>query len=500
MQPYILGVDIGTGSAKSIAVNYEGEVFSVEQFHYPVNHPQHGYSEQDPQLISQAFINCIQTQVQKLQRSPNAVCLSSAMHSVIPVDENGNALANMMTWADGRSADIANRIKKTSTGEEIYRNTGTPLHAMSPLCKIIWLRENNKDLFDKTHKFISIKEFIWYKLFNEFKVDFSIASATGLFNILTNTWDKPALQLAGISEDKLSATVSPGYTCNNCNRAISTLLHLSPGVSFIIGASDGCLANLGSFAINETQAAVTIGTSGAVRVTGKKPIYNYKAMTFNYKLDENTFVSGGPVNNGGNVLQWFLKSFLDKQTISAEDYAQFFSAVNGVKTGAAGLIFLPYIFGERAPHWDTKSCGTFFGIKDYHSKPHFSRAVIEGICYALNDVLQTLDENEQPIIQLHVSGGFVTSRTWMQILADVTGKRISIIHTNDASAIGAAYFGLKTLGLAEDYNQLFAGKNTELIEPCLTDHVTYKNYFAIYKGLYQSLKESMHQLHNLNHQ
>jgi gluconokinase len=267
-----------------------------------------------------------------------------------------------------------------------------------------------------------------------------------------------------------------------------------------MGASDGCLANLGSFVINETEAAVTIGTSGAVRATAKEPTYNYKAMTFNYKLDEDTFISGGPVNNGGNVLQWFLKSFLGKQTISAEDYHDFFKLVSEVKAGGDGLIFLPYISGERAPHWDTRSCGTFFGIKDYHLKPHFSRAVIEGICYALYDVLQTLDKNVQPIIQLNVSGGFVTSRTWMQILADVTGKRISIIHTNDASAIGAAYFGLKTLGFVTDYNHLFAGKNAELIEPCLTNHATYKKYFAIYKGLYENLKESMHQLHNLNHQ
>lgn len=500
MQSYILGVDIGTGSTKSIAVNYEGKVISVAQSHYPVNQPQHGYSEQDPQLIWQAFINCIRTQVQKLQAPPHAVCLSSAMHSVICADEDGMALTSMMTWADGRSADIANRIRASSKGEEIYRSTGTPLHAMSPLSKIIWLSENNKELFTETYKFISIKEFIWYKLFNEFKVDISIASATGLLNILTNVWNEAALQLAGISEEKLSALVSPGYSSSDCNPDILNLLHLPAGVSFIIGASDGCLANLGSFAINKTEAALTIGTSGAVRVTGKKPIYNYKAMTFNYKLDEYTFISGGPINNGGNVLQWFFKSFLNKQSISAEDYEEFFDAINGVKAGAQGLIFLPYIFAERAPHWDSKSCGTFFGIKDYHSKPHFSRAVIEGICYALNDVLQTLDNSEQPIVQLNVSGGFVTSKTWMQILADVTGKRISIIHTDDASAIGAAYFGLKTLRLAQDYAQLFAGKTTEFTEPILANHNTYKNYFPVYKGLYENLKESMHLLHNLNNQ
>jgi gluconokinase len=498
MQPYILGIDIGTGSTKSIAVNADGNAFSVVKFPYAVNHPKPGYSEQNPDVIWRAFTDSIRSHVQKLKQPPLAICLSSVLHSVIPVTKNGIALADMITWADARSEAIATRIKASSAAEDIYRKTGTPLHAMSPLCKIIWLRENNKERFEKSYKFISIKEFIWFKLFNEFKVDISIASATGLLNIESNQWDKDALVLADITEDKLSIPVSPSYLAHVSNPEILKLLNIPAAVSFIIGASDGCFANLGSFVINENEAAVTIGTSGAVRVTSKKPLYNFDAMTFNYKLDEETFICGGATNNGGNALQWFLKNMLNKKVLDTSDYEELFLNINNSKAGADGLIFLPYLNGERAPLWDTKSSAAFFGMKAHHTQSDFSRAVVEGICYALNDVLLTLQNNREEITQLHVSGGFVASKAWMQILADVTGKKICLIHADDASAIGAAYFGLKIIGMAENYNSLFLKRSIEVLEPNQANHNLYKNYFKIYKNLYPILKDSMHQLHKLN--
>jgi gluconokinase len=421
------------------------------------------------------------------------------MHSLIPVDINGTPLANMITWADARSADIAERIRVSSSGEDIYRKTGTPVHPMSPLCKIIWLRENDEDLFNKTYKFISIKELIWFRLFNEFKIDISIASATGLFDIETNQWYKKSLQLAGINHENLSIPVSTRYTRSNCNASLLSLLNITADVSFIIGASDGCLANVGSFTMNKNEAAVTIGTSAAVRMMSKTPVYNYDAMTFNYKLDEDTFICGGAINNGGNVVQWFLKNFLDKKTLTTKDYERFFQVIEKVNPGADGLIFLPYLNGERAPHWDAKSCGTFFGVRTHHSQITFSRAIIEGVCYALNDVLKTIEANGDNIIQLNVSGGFVASKTWMQILADITGKRICIVHTNDASAIGAAYLGLKTMKFIKDYSLLIPNTKMEFIEPDSSNHKMYNNYFKIFQGLYHSLKDSMHALHSLNH-
>jgi gluconokinase len=497
LQPYIIGIDIGTGSTKSIAINTEGVVTSVIKFHYPTNNRKQGFSEQDPELIWQAFVSCIKNSVQKSSQLPIGVCLSSAMHSVIPIDKNGNALAPLITWADGRSSDIAERLKASDFAEELYRNTGTPIHAMSPLTKIIWLRENNQDLFNKAYKFISIKEFIWYRLFNEFKVDISIASATGLLDIQTNEWYKSALDLAGITEEKLSTPVSPAYNKKISDASVLSLLNLSADVPVVIGASDGCLANLGSFTTNQNEAALTIGTSGAVRITGKRPIYNFSAMTFNYKLDETTFICGGAINNGGNTLQWFLKNFYNKSDLTTEDYNSFFAEVDTINSGCDGLLFLPYLNGERSPFWDTKTSGTFFGIKPHHTKAHFSRAVIEGVCYALNDVLLTIEDTVTDITGLNVSGGFVTSKTWLQILADITGKKIVVVQADDASAIGAAFYGLKTLGLKMRLNNSHLQESINTFLPNSDTHNLYNQYFDIFKNLRLVLKEPMHHLYNI---
>ncbi len=473
-----------------------GEHLWVAQFHYETKVPNTGFAEQDPEIIWQAFIKCISSQVANQNTQPFAITLSSAMHSLIPVDKNGDALADMITWADGRSADIALRINQSAKGETIYRTTGTPIHAMSPLCKIIWLRENKHDLFEKTYKFISIKEFIWFRLFREFRVDVSIACATGLFDIIKNVWNKESLELAEITEAKLSTPVSCSYTNSSISPSSQKLFNLSAEVQFIIGSSDGCFANIGSNTLQQHRAAVTIGTSGAVRLTSKVPIYNYGAMSFNYKLDDDTFVCGGAINNAGNVLDWFIKNFL-KNELNAESYIRLYEEIEKVTPGTGKLIFLPYLNGERAPHWDSKSCGTFFGIKSHHTTMDMAKAVVEGICYALFEVLQALESNKN-ISQLNVSGGFTSSDVLLQILADVTGKRICITNIPDASAMGAAFFGLKQLKLVSDYPTFFKKENPIFFDPSTQQHETYKQHFAIYKELYQNLKVTMHKLHQLN--
>ncbi|MFL5808483.1 MAG: FGGY family carbohydrate kinase, partial [Flavisolibacter sp.] len=194
MQSYVLGIDIGTGSIKTVAVDETANVFPGLQRYYETINSEPGYSEQDPAVIVNAFLNIIKDTVQKIGHAPLLVSLSSAMHSVVPVDENGTALSGLMLWSDTRSASIAIEIKKLTEAEQVYRDTGTPIHSMSPLCKIAWLRKNQSSLFERTHKFISIKEYIWYQLFHEFKIDHSLASGTGLFNIHQLKWNPLSLK------------------------------------------------------------------------------------------------------------------------------------------------------------------------------------------------------------------------------------------------------------------------------------------------------------------
>ena len=482
---YILGIDIGTGSTKVVVLNLNYESVDSFQQYYESQSAMPGYSEQDPEDIWVAFKSCITEITNRYGGAPVAIGLSSAMHSLICVDEDGIPLAPMMTWADSRSSDIATRIKTSDHGMDIYKRTGTPIHAMSPLCKIIWLHEHQPELFDLTYKFISIKEYIWYRLFKEFKIDHSIASCTGLFDVLGLNWAEDALLMADITENRLSVPVSTSYSRKDAS-----------GIIFVIGASDGCLANLGSDAIDPGVAALTIGTSGAIRISSKKAVFNEQAMTFSYLLDEQIYICGGPVNNGGIALQWFLKNILGKEELCAADYTLFFEKVKAATAGSKGLIFLPYLTGERAPIWDSESCGTFFGLRLHHRQEHFSRAVLEGICYALNEVLLAVEQYSEEIKQINVSGGFVHSEIWMEILADITGKEIVLLQTEDASAIGAAYLAIKAIGLRQGYPS--SVKEKQIIIPDPANHALYKKIFKVYQQLYPNLKDSMHQLNSLN--
>jgi gluconokinase len=496
MKNYFVGIDLGTGSTKAVAVDLAGETIATAQSYYPTNNPKPGYSEQNPELIWNAFLNCISKITTNLKQAPTAISFSSAMHSIMPVDEHGNALADAMLWADARSADIALRIRNSADGEDLYRHTGTAIYAMSPLCKLIWLRENETALFEKAYKFISVKEYIWFKLFGVFEVDYSIASAMGMFDILALKWYHKACALAGVDGTRLSIPVNTDHK----RYLIST--DVLPGVgtdtAFIIGASDGCCANLGGNAVREGVGALTIGTSGAVRVGSKAPVYNYEAMTFNYLLKAGVFICGGAVNNGGAAVDWLLKSFLKLDAITDETYKQLFKAIDTVKPGSDGLVFLPYLYAERVPIWDAKSSGAFININFKHQQQHFLKAALEGICFALNDVLHAVEQTEKPIEEIVVSGGFISSGTWVQLLADITGKKLVLLQSGDSSAIGAIYLAMEALGVNVEEITNSDATETVVILPNAEAHAVYSKIFPVYKKLYSDIKSSVHQLHDLN--
>jgi len=495
MQQDIIGIDIGTGSAKAVALDSERNVIAVTQSFYGNNKAsKQGYSEQDTEVVWTAFVKCMQEINEKLNHLPVIVSFSSCMHSLVAVDKNNTALTPLITWADSRSEKIAEALRKTKKGKNIYKVTGTPIHSMSPLCKIKWLKENEKEIFKNTFKFISIKEFIWYRLFNKYEIDYSIASATGLFNIKKLKWNIESLSFCGIDKLKLSKVVSTDFIRTDVNASLAKLLDIKADTQFCIGASDGCLANLGTIAIEPGIAALTIGTSGAIRIAGPTPIVNYKTMVFNYLLDDETFISGGPVNNGGNILKWMFKTFLNNSSPSDNDYENVFNQIELIPPGSNGLIFLPYLYGERAPIWDEKASGLFFGIRSFHNNAHFFRAALEGICFALKSILEII-ETSADIKQLNVSGGFVRSKIWLQLLADITGKNLCLVQTEDASSIGAALLAMKSLKIIDNYLPQHSSTNKVVSDS--KNKSSYKKYYNIFKKLYKPSAKYMHQLQDI---
>jgi gluconokinase len=271
---------------------------------------------------------------------------------------------------------------------------------------------------------------------------------------------------------------------------------IDTSINFCIGSSDGCLAVIGSGALGSGKAGLTIGTSGAIRLLNPIPVYHYPEMIFNYLLEDGMFICGGPVNNGGNTVQWLLKTFWDKTKVTQDDYRQLFKYIEEIATGSNGLLFLPYIHGERSPIWDEKASGVFVGIRPEHTKAHFSKAVLEGICFGLNMVLELLNESI-PIEQINVSGGFTHAPGWLQLLSDISGKRLCLPHNEDASALGAAFIGMKSAGWIKDYN-ISVQSDAPIIEPDMENYSKYKDLFEIFKSLYGNLNGTMHQLYDLN--
>jgi len=209
-------------------------------------------------------------------------------------------------------------------------------------------------------------------------------------------------------------------------------------------------------------------------------------------LDDQTYICGGPINNGGIALQWWLKNFSGAD-LSATEYQQVFKQIEEIPAGSNGLIFLPYLTGERAPIWDSESCGTFFGVKLQHTKDHFSRAVLEGICFALKDVFEAVQQNSEPIAQINISGGFVKSEVWVQLLADITGKNLAIVQSEDASAVGAAFIAMKANGLISSY-PASAFSDEQLYRPNAVNADVYATNFNVYRQLYLDLKDTMHKI------
>jgi gluconokinase len=495
---YVIGIDIGTGSTKAVALDGSGNVLVTAQVPYPTMNSIPGVSEQDPEVVWSAFVTCISRITTSLKTAPASISLSSAMHSLICVNAEGRALSNMITWADRRSAAVADQLKNSAQGKMLYQETGTPIHPMSPLCKLLWLRRDQPELFEKSKKFISIKEYFWYKMFGVFEVDYSIASATGLFNINSCEWHTDALQLIQIDESRLSTPVNTNWFRSGVDGNICSILNISSDLKILIGGSDGCLANVGSFATEKGVAALTIGTSGAIRVAGDSPVINTSYMPFNYRLNDKTFISGGPINNGGIALKWYAESLLKKSLATRGDYDDLLAALDNVSPGCNGLVFLPYLLGERAPIWNSESCGVFFGITAQHKQEHFTKAVIEGITFSLYQIAKTLEEGGLEIREVHVSGGFVRSSSWVQLLADVFGKRVCLQNIDDASAIGAAMIAMEALNIPNVVNEVI-GREPKIFEPDMNVHKLYRNkYFPMYESLYRALVLEMKIHHDNN--
>ncbi|RID82996.1 gluconokinase [Peribacillus asahii] len=505
---YYLGVDIGTTSTKAVLFGDKGTVISTHHSGYPLFSPSPSVAEQDPDEIFRAVKEAIKGALRKGSVAPSQlelVSFSAAMHSVIAIDDNGNPLTHCITWADSRATSWAEKIKNELNGLEIYRRTGTPIHPMSPLAKIAWLRTDYPEVFNKTSKFIGIKEYVFYKFFDRYVVDYSIASATGMFNLEQLTWDKEALQVAGITEEQLSDLVPTTFTLTGLKQEFANELGLSSQTPFVIGASDGVLSNLGVNAIEPGVVAVTIGTSGAIRAVTNKPVTDPKGRIFCYALTENHWVVGGPVNNGGMAFRWVRDELASSEVETAkrlgmDSYEVLTKIATRVSPGSDGLIFHPYLAGERAPLWNANARGSFFGLGLHHKKEHMVRAVLEGVILNLYSVMLALQEMIGVPTKIQATGGFARSELWRQMMADIFNQEVTVPESFESSCLGAIILGMYALGKIEDFSIVseWVG-STHAHQPIDENVDIYQDLIAIYIRVFRALESEYEAIAGFQH-
>jgi gluconokinase len=353
----------------------------------------------------------------------------------------------VLTWADTRAAAQAERLRGAPGGLELHRRTGTPLHAMAPLAKLAWFREAEPATFAAARRWGGIKELVIGHLTGEWVTDVSIASGTGLLASETLDWDPEALSLAGIDPSQLPALVPATHVLPRLTPAAADALGLPVATPVVAGAGDGPLANLGVGAVRPGVAACSIGTSGALRVMLQRPAVDPLGRTFCYALTPGRWVAGGAINNGGVVLEWAGDALApDLGPHAAEALLELAARA---PAGAGGLLCLPHLLGERAPHWSAVPRGAYVGLTRAHRREHLVRAALEGVCLQLAVVLEAMRAAGSDVLEIRATGGFARSPLWRQMLADALGMEVGFPAADEGSSLGAALLGMQALGMIE---------------------------------------------------
>jgi len=417
------------------------------------------------------------------------------MHGFMPVDRNGKPLMRQMIWADGRAGREANSLDQKLGGLKIHRRTGCMPTALYYPARLRWLSKNSPKLFKQADKFVSLKDAIIARLIGRWVVDKSHASSNGLLNIARLKWDKTMLDAAGISEEKLPELVEPDEIAGKLSEKAAQLLGLKKGTPVAAGAGDGGLANLGSGAIEPGSVAATIGSSGAMRKIFNAPWTAPGGKIWCYYLASDLWYAGGAINSGGIILRWLRDGLLAPVRDQAmaqgiEPYSKIIKLAESVPAGADGLLFLPYLFGERTPYWNPLAKGVLFGLGPQHNQAHIARATLEGITMCMAHVFEYLKKSPGPVSEVRASGGFARSDFWLQLMADMTGAPVSLPLVRENSAMGAAILAMKAAGALKS----FAGvrrmiKVKKVFRPDKRRTAFYRERLEMFKDLYNHLEK-----------
>jgi xylulokinase len=492
---YVIGVDLGTSAVTILLVNQKGEVCKEVSKSYPLIIEKSGYSEQNPEEWvekTSAGLAELMSQFDGDVNDIEGISFSGQMHGLVLLDENNQVLRNAILWNDTRTTKQCQEIYDVVGRERLLEVTKNPALEGFTLPKILWVKENEPEIFQRAKLFVLPKDYLRYRLTGNIHMEYSDAAGTLLLNVSQREWSGEVLDAFGLSADLCPALVESHAFIGTISAEFAQVTGLSEAVKVFAGGADNACGAIGSGILAEGKTLASIGTSGVVLSYEERNDLNFegKVHYFNHG-EENTYYTMGVTLAAGYSLSWFKDTFA-----KGEAFDQFLAGVDEVPAGSNGLLFTPFIVGERTPHADSNIRGSFIGIDAAHERKHFARAVLEGITFSLNESIEIFRSSGKTIDSIVSIGGGAKNDTWLQMQADIFNAKIEKLTSEQGPGMGAAMlaaYGCGWYPSLKECAEVFT-QTAKTYYPIQENVEAYQKLFTIYKQVYLQTKELNEQL------
>jgi len=495
-----LGIDIGTSGTKTLAMDGSGKILADALETYPCYVPKPLWSEQVPEDWWQATIRSVRIVIEKAKLKPadvKAIGLSGQMHGSVFLDKRNNVIRRAILWNDQRTAAECAEIEQRAGGRKrLIKMVANPALTGFTAPKILWLRNHEPKHFEKVRKILLPKDEIRRRMTGEYATEVSDASGMLLLDVAKRTWSKKLLSALELDIDLFATCYESEDVTGRLTPEAAELLGLSTDCLVVGGAGDCAAGAVGNGIVNRGVLSTSIGTSGVVFVHSDdvKIDPEGRVHTFCHAVRGKWHMMGVNLSAGGS-LQWFRNELCkadaaEAQRAKVEIYDLLTEEAKAVAPGSEGLFFLPYLSGERTPHADPDARGCFVGLTLAHTRGHMIRAIMEGVTYAMRDSLAIFDGLKVPVRQIRASGGGSRSPLWRQIQADVFGRKVVTINTEEGPAYGVALLAAVGAGEFKDVQEACRA-TIRVVQETSPDRAARKHYdraFPVYQQLYPSLK------------
>lgn len=491
-----LGIDVSTTATKALLVDGAGSPIGSASAEYPLDTPRPLWSEQDPASWWKAAVTAIRTVLRETGVDPNAirgVGLTGQMHGLVLLDEKGKVLRPAILWNDQRTQAQCDRIHETFGKQRFIERTGNVALTGFTAPKALWVREHEPEIFKRARHLLLPKDAVRYELTDEFATDAADGSGTVLMDLKSRTWSREITDALGIPFDWLPRIAEGPEVTGRVSPRAAALTGLPAGIPVVGGGGDQAAQAVGVGAVSEGIAALTLGTSGVVFATSPGPLYEPQGRlhAFCHSVPGRWHLMGVMLSAAGS-LRWFRDTFAP-----GTGYDALLKPAEDIPAGCEGLLFLPYLTGERTPHPDPLARGAFAGLTLRHRLPHLTRSVLEGVAFGLRDSFELMKSAGLARIgQIRVSGGGARSALWRQILADVFACELVTVDTTEGAALGAALLAGTGCGHWPDVESACASavRVSGRVTPRAGASAAYERLYAEYKALYPALRETFHRL------